>query len=315
MTTGLDRLRPHAAPRVWRMRAQSSARMSCAIWSWFLRQGLARGLAAIALLTGVAAATAGEDASSWDGDAISAVRLIAGSMPASRIAPLRAGLEIRIKAGWHTYWRYPGDAGVPPRIDFGASRNVKAVDVRFPAPQPIAEQGLTTIGYTSDVVLPLAVVPLDRSKPVTLSAKLGYAVCERLCVPAEGQVELLLTEGPSSQESVLAMAEARVPRKVELGADGALAIRSVRREDGSARPRIIVDVVAPAGVPVVLFAEGPGEDWALPVPTLIDGAPAPLRRFAFDLDGAPPGASYEKALITLTAVAGEEAIEVATRLD
>jgi DsbC/DsbD-like thiol-disulfide interchange protein len=315
MTTRLDRLRPHAAPGVWSERVQSSPRMSCATWSWFLRQALARGLGAIALLAGVAAAIAGEDASSWDGNAITAVRLIAGSTPASRTAPLRAGLEIRIKAGWHTYWRYPGDAGVPPRFDFSASRNVKAVDVRFPAPQPIAEQGLTTIGYTADVLLPLAVVPLDRSKPITLRAKLDYAVCERQCVPAEGRAELLLTDGPSSQEGALAAAEARLPRKVGLGADGALAIRSVRREDGSAPPRIIVDVAAPAGVPVVLFAEGPGEDWALPVPRQIDGAPAPLRRFAFDLDGAPPGASYEKALITLTAVAGEEAIEVATRLD
>src|SRR6516165_6190063 len=87
---------------------------------------------------------------------ICALRLIAGSAAGS---VLRAGVEIRLQRGWHTYWRYPGDAGVPPRFDFTGSQNVKAVDVLWPAPQPIPEHDLVTIGYTGDVILPLAVVP------------------------------------------------------------------------------------------------------------------------------------------------------------
>jgi hypothetical protein len=78
---------------------------------------------------------------------------------------------------------------------------------------------------------------------------------------------------------------------------------------------VLVDVAAPAGSPVELFAEGPTPDWSLPVPMAVAGAPAGLQRFVFDLDGAPPGVSYKGAQITLTAVAGAEAIEVATRLD
>jgi hypothetical protein len=66
---------------------------------------------------------------------------------------------------------------------------------------------------------------------------------------------------------------------------------------------------------VALFAEGPAPDWALPVPSRIEGAPAGLQRFAFELDGAPPGAKYEGAAVTFTAVAGDAAIEVATHLD
>ena len=84
---------------------------------------------------------------------------------------------------------------------------------------------------------------------------------------------------------------------------------------GAARPRVIVDVAAPAGAGTTLFAEGPTADWALPVPAAVDGAPAGLQRFAFDLDGAPPGANYEGISITLTAVAGDKAVEVVTRLD
>ena len=64
---------------------------------------------------------AADDVSRWDGDARSAVRLVAGSRPADG-AYLRAGVEMRLRPGWHTYWRYPGDSGVPPQFDFAQSR-------------------------------------------------------------------------------------------------------------------------------------------------------------------------------------------------
>jgi DsbC/DsbD-like thiol-disulfide interchange protein len=282
-------------------------------------------------LAGIAAA---EDASRWDGDAHYPVRLIAGSAAAGSAVPLRAGIELRLRGGWHTYWRYPGDAGVPPRFDFAGSQNVKSVDVRWPAPRAITEQALTVIGYTGDLIWPLAVVPQDRAKPVTLQLKLEYAACEKLCVPAEAKAELvlndkaskassqrlssaqgLMSQAPSPQEAALLAAEARVPRKLALGEGATLAVRAVRRVDGAPHGRVVVDVAAPPSADVVLFAEGPGADWALPVPAAIDGAPAGLKRFAFDLDGAPPDAKYTGAAIRLTAVAGDEAIEVVTHLD
>jgi DsbC/DsbD-like thiol-disulfide interchange protein len=270
------------------------------------------GICAASLI--VASNAAAADASRWDGDARSAVRLIAGSSPPDG-GPIRAGVEIRLKSGWHTYWRYPGDAGVPPRFDFSQSQNLKSIEVRWPAPQRIPEQGLVAIGYTGDVILPLAIVPQIRGEPVKLHLKLDYAVCEKLCVPAEGTAELVLTGGASSHETALAAAEARVPKRTALGEGSALIVRSVRREDTGRRPRIIVDVaVSPAGE-IALFAEGPTADWALPVPAAVDGAPKGLQRFAFELDGAPPGASYDGARIALTAVAGDAAIEVVTRLD
>ena len=64
-----------------------------------------------------------------------------------------------------------------------------------------------------------------------------------------------------------------------------------------------------------LYAEGPTPQWALPVPARVDGAPAGQQRFAFELDGAPPGAAYKGALLTLTAVTDRGAIEVPFRLE
>jgi DsbC/DsbD-like thiol-disulfide interchange protein len=259
-------------------------------------------------------ARAAEDATRWDGDSRSAARLVAGSQRAADGA-LRAGIEIRLKAGWHTYWRYPGDAGVPPKFDFGASQNLKRAVALWPAPQRIVEAGGSTLGYSNDVIFPVRVEPVDAKKPVLLRLKLDYAICEKLCVPAEATVELTLGtfKRSTSGDAALAAAETRVPRVAKLGAGGPLAITAVRRED-SKPPRVVVDVTAPSDA-VDLFAEGPTAQWALPVPTKIDGAPAGQQRFAFELDGLPPGESDRGALLTLTAATPGDAVEVAIRLD
>src|SRR5436853_5929602 len=126
-------------------------------------------VAAVLLVMLGSGAGMADDVSRWDGDARSAVRLIAGSPPAgNNAALLPAGSEIRLKPGWHTYWRYPGDAGVPPRFDFKGSTNVKSVEVRYPAPRRLPEAGGISIGYDRDLILPLEVVPQDRGKPVGL---------------------------------------------------------------------------------------------------------------------------------------------------
>src|SRR5262249_17125724 len=215
------------------------------------------------------------------------------------------------------------DSGVPPRFDFTSSQNVKAVTVDWPAPHRLKDESGTTIGYKEDVIFLLRVVPQDTSRPVRLRLKADYAVCDKICIPAEGGAELVLGDATrsvldsnrSTLDSSLAAFEAQVPKRAQLGDKGPLAVRAVRRDKSGDRPRVIVDVAAPGNGPIDLFAEGPTSDWALPVPAPVAGAPARLRRFAFEIDGLPPGANAEGALLTLTLVAGGGAIEVSTHLD
>ena len=257
------------------------------------------------------------DVSPWDDDLQSAARLIAArahNESGGRV--FRAGVEIKLKEGWKTYWRYPGDSGVPPVLDFSKSQNVKAVTVLYPAPMRFPDgAGGNSIGYKGVVILPLHVVPEDAGKPVTLNLKLDYAVCEKLCVPAEAKLELLLTGAANANDATLSAAEARVPKRAAIGDSGTPAIRAVRREAGSGKPRVVVDVAAPAGAPLTLFAEGPTPQWALPLPEPVAGASAGQQRFAFELDGLPPGEKPDGATLRLTAVSGDKAIEVGFRLD
>jgi DsbC/DsbD-like thiol-disulfide interchange protein len=248
------------------------------------------------------------DASTWSQDSKSEMRLIAGSNTG---ATLRAGIELKLQPGWHTYWRYPGDSGVPPRFDFSGSDNLKTARVRYPAPQLFSDETGNSIGYSDSTIFPVEVVPRDPAKPVTLRLKVDYAVCEKLCIPAEGQAELSLTTGPSARDAELAAAEARVPKEVSAAAAGL----SIKRVNDGAEPMVVVDLKAPAGKPVTVFVEGPTPEWALPVPNP-RGATAGHGHFDFQLDGLPPGVSPNDNFdLTFTVVEGDHAIEVKTHLD
>lgn len=261
---------------------------------------------------------AAQDASAWQKEAHAAARLIAGSAQKTPDGlVLRAGIEISLDPGWKTYWRYPGDTGVPPTFDFAESENVKSTTLQWPAPESFSDgAGGHSIGYVGDIILPLTVTPADAAQPATLHVKLNYAICGTLCVPAEAALEISLT-GKSADDAALEEAGQRVPKRVALGrqSGNVLAILSVHREAGGAHDKVVVDVAAPAGVPVALYAEGPTPDWALPLPEPDDPATGPIRRFTFNLDGLPSGATAKGAAITLTAVSGDIAIEVPAHLD
>ncbi len=283
-----------------------------------------------------------QDASNWDGQTHSAARLIAGAMNKGHDpAFLRAGIEIRLDPGWDTYWRDPGDSGAPPSFDFSGSENVKSVKVLWPAPQRFPDgAGGNSIGYRDHLILPLHVVPAETAKPTALRLKMQYDVCSNICIPVESDLVLNLN-GDGAENAAIERAELRVPRPVALGGQAqtgmmgeraqaatgqsaveatakrhseTLAILGLHRQPGDAHDRVIVDVAAPVGAPVDLFVEGPTPDWSLPLPQQ-GAAEGPVRHFEFELDGLPPDAKAEGAALTLTAVSGDDAIEVTAHLD
>jgi DsbC/DsbD-like thiol-disulfide interchange protein len=269
------------------------------------------GIAGAVMASAVPARAA--DASPWSEDSHAAIRLIAGTNQKGA-STLRAGVEIRLAPGWHTYWRYPGDAGVPPRFDFSGSQNLAAAGVSYPAPRLLADETGNSLGYDKDVIFPVLVTPREAGKPVRLRVVVDYAICEKLCVPAKGSAELTLAAGASGRDAALVAAEARVPRPASAADAGLSARRSTAA--GGQKARVLVDVAVPAGKQVALFAEGPTPEWALPVPKPVEGAPAGHQRFGFELDGLPPGVdANDKIPLVLTMVRGADAFEVKTRLD
>jgi DsbC/DsbD-like thiol-disulfide interchange protein len=268
------------------------------------------GFAAALIVSSFMPQARAQDSSPWQKDGHSAVRLLAGSRSG---AVLLGGIAFQLQPGWHTYWRTPGDSGVPPRIDFGKSENIEAVTILWPAPIKFDDgAGGTSLGYQKQVVLPLRIVAKNADKPVTLRADINYAVCEKLCIPVEASAELAFTSVASTEDSALSAALDTVPKPATIGDPNPLTIRDVKRDGKNG---VLVDVAAPDSAEVNLFVEGPTPDWALPVPKLLEHGPPGVKRFAFDLDGLPPGANPDGAALKLTLVGGERAYEFNVNLD
>jgi DsbC/DsbD-like thiol-disulfide interchange protein len=270
----------------------------------------ALGFAVAVLVSSLATEARAQDSSPWQRDGHSAVRLLAGSRSG---AVLLGGIAFQLAPGWKTYWRNPGDSGVPPRFDFSKSENIEAVTVLWPAPMKFDDgAGGHSLGYKGGLVLPLRIVPKSADRPVTLRADINYAVCEKLCIPVEASAELPFTSVASTEDSALSAALDTVPKPANVGDPNPLTIRDVKR-DGKAS--VLVDVVSPDGQPVSLFVEGPTPDWALPVPELSKNSPTGVKRFAFELEGVPPGVSTEGAALKFTLVGGDRAYEFNVNLN
>ena len=271
----------------------------------------ALGVAATVFASSLALQAHAQDASPWQQDGHSATRLLAGSRSG---AVLLGGIAFQLQPGWKTYWRTPGDSGVPPRFDFSRSENIEAVTILWPAPLQFDDgAGGHSLGYHDQVVLPLRIVAKNADKPVMLRAAVNYAVCDKLCIPVEADAELAFTSVASTEDSALFAALDTVPKPANVGDPNPLTIRDVKRDGKSA---VLVDVVAPAEAGSVnLFVEGPTPDWALPVPKLLEHSPAGVRRFTFELDGLPPGAKPEGAALKLTLVSGDRSYEFNINLE
>lgn len=77
-------------------------------------------------------------------------------------------VEIALEPGWHTYWREPGEAGIPPVFDFSGSENVEKIEVAYPAPERLDDGSGVSLVYRDEAVFPLKVTPVLAKRPVTV---------------------------------------------------------------------------------------------------------------------------------------------------
>lgn len=256
-------------------------------------------LAAFAFLSAATSVSA-EPSSGWSAEGGAQVRLVAGERAAD--GSLRAGLEIRLEPGWKTYWINPGPTGVPPRLDFAGSANLKKAEPLWPAPVRLDDGGTDSVGYSGHVVVPLRIEPEQAGKPIALKLGLDYGVCEKICIPA--RAELALTLDPEAAPDLMAAAqirgfEKRTPVPAKLGASGAgLAITALAKTERG----LGVHVSFPDGAEVTdLFAAAKEGAVGVPVKT----APGVYR---ITWKSAP-------ARLDLVAVADGAAIRVPVALD
>lgn len=209
-------------------------------------------VAAFIGLTGLAAGGAAPllaADSPWTQAEAAAARLIAATNGVGTAAPLPLGVEITLKPGWKTYWRAPGDAGLPARFDWSGSENLATAEVRWPAPHRFTLFGLETFGYSEQVIFPVSVQPMQMSQPLVVRLGLDILVCSDLCIPQRFDLTLSLpadpyptTDGDSANQ--IARFAAQVPGD---GVAAGLAITAVRAFDQGDYHGLDIEAVARDG--------------------------------------------------------------------
>ena len=217
--------------------------------------------------------------------------------------------------GYKTYWREPGDSGLPPVFDWQGSENVATVDVRWPVPVRFADGSGSSIGYKDSVILPVLVTLRDTGQPARLKLKIDYGICAELCVPALGEGDLTLlpdTVVTPHRERVEA-ALGTVPQSARLG-DGVLpGVVGIEPDANNTALRVKVARLAGAGDPD-LFVEGP-KGWYFGQPVLSGATDGTELDWLVPLEQKPDAGSLAGLTLRLTAVAGSKATETSIRLD
>ena len=247
-------------------------------------------------------------AGGWAEEEQSRLRLISAAQSVAGEA-VELGLEFDLQPGWKIYWRSPGDAGLPPRVDWSGSQNLKQAEILWPVPHRFSLFGLETFGYGDQVVLPVAATAERPGEPVELRAKVDYLICEEICIPYTADLSLDLPAGDGArapQAFLIESFRAQVPGQ---GAERGLEITAVGLSGSLEAPLVEVTARAerPFEAPDLLIEGPPGFTFGVPEVRFGDGGRTATLSAA--VQRALPDKVLEGKAITVTVTDGARGIE------
>ena len=128
-----------------------------------------------------------------------------------------AALRIILQPGWKTYWRAPGDAGIPARFDWKGSRNLSSVRFHWPTPDVFHQNGMRSVGYKGELVLPIELTPKRKGDVISMRADIELGVCEDVCIPVAVRVSADLPAPGASDARIKSAINARPDTSAEAG--------------------------------------------------------------------------------------------------
>lgn len=143
-----------------------------------------------------------------------------------------AALHLELADGWKTYWRAPGDVGIPPRFDWHGSQNVAGVEIMWPTPRITVDHGMYTVGYSNQLVLPMRLTPARSGRDVTLQGKIDIGLCREVCIPATLRVAAELPQDAGHRDPRIAASLANQPYSASEAGVVSVACRVTPMQDG-----------------------------------------------------------------------------------
>jgi DsbC/DsbD-like thiol-disulfide interchange protein len=217
-----------------------------------------------------------------------------------------AALQLSLAPGWKTYWRSPGEAGLPPLFNWSGSENIKSVRIHWPTPSVFHTNGMQSIGYHDGVVFPLEVTAVDPTKPVHLRAQVDLGICREVCLPASIDLSADLT-GPGAPDRAINAALAAQP---EAAANAGLASVHCAVDPIADGLRITATMDLPSigSTETVAFEAGQPDVWVAEATTTRTGS----QLVSFTDMVAPSGAPFalDRSKMVLTVITENRAVEI-----
>jgi DsbC/DsbD-like thiol-disulfide interchange protein len=217
-----------------------------------------------------------------------------------------AALDLTLAPGWKTYWRSPGDAGIPPSFDWSGSENVTSVRIHWPAPSVFSTNGLQTIGYHDRLVLPVEITPKDPGKPIRLKVRMELGICDEVCLPASLDLASDLARPGAPDASIRAALAQRAATAQEAGVS-VVACQVDPIKDGL-RLTARLGLPDPGTPEVVAFETGDRDVWVAAAVTERQGGELVAMTELVPPQGAP--FALDRSQVTVTILAATGAVEV-----
>lgn len=158
------------------------------------------------------------------------VRLVTAGAPNAE-GELQGALDVELEPGWKTYWRDPGDTGVPPQLDLTKSRNVVAGELQFPPPQRIDDGFSVWSGYKHPVAFPITFKLQKSGQPAEIEADVFLGICETICIPVQAAFKLDPLSAPDDPDDASFVSAAYAALPAPASPDfGAVALSSNDKE-------------------------------------------------------------------------------------
>jgi DsbC/DsbD-like thiol-disulfide interchange protein len=250
---------------------------------------------------------AAASASSWVDATDSKVRLVSGTVELEGQSALLAGVHLRMSPGWKTYWKNPGDSGVPPHFDWSSSKNLKRVEMLYPAPHRFADGGGTAIGYDGEVVFPVKLTPKRAGEPTELKLNFAYGLCKDLCIPND--VTLALTVDADAGKGDALLLESYLAQVPKPAAPGILPeITAIDFKPDGEKPELVVDAQFPPNAGGTDLFIDAGSSF-VPVPQPLGPPDGGKQRFAVTFASPIEAAGIKGKSLALTLVSDQGATE------
>jgi len=171
-----------------------------------------------------------------------------------------AALRLTLSDGWKTYWRAPGEAGIPPSFDWRGSRNLRDVAITWPAPEVFSANGTRTIGYKHQLVLPVEVTPSSDGKPVRLRGRIDFGLCSDVCIPGTLDFDQELDPQAGRNPAIIAALAQRPYSAAEAGVRAATCRLSP--VEGGLRVEARITMPSAGGEEIAVIEPGAPGIWA-----------------------------------------------------